>query len=483
LEHGVFPEDFKLALVSPLLKKPSLSKEELKNYRPVSNLNFISKSLERVVAGQLNSYLLEADLTNPYQSAYKASHSTESALLRIKSDIHHNLAKGTCTALTLLDLSAAFDTIDHSILLNRLVNEYGLAGTVIKWFSSYLSNRRQSIKIQDTLSAERKLLYGVPQGSVLGPILFTMYTAPLSKIIASFTSLTHHLYADDTQIYLSLLPSTFSSAIQELQECLISVQSWMAENKLKLNPDKTEFIVLGSDRHRSNLAHHFPIELLGSNFSSCNKVKNLGVIFDASLSMSNQISAVCSSSFYHIRDFRRIRRFLSKSVSVTLANALVSSKLDYCNSLLYGINKKQLRRLQGVQNTLCRIICRLPKYSRISKHLKKLHWLPIEYRIHFKLLLLAYKALNTNKPPYLSASLQQYECNRTTRRSNPENKFLKVPAFQHKTHKSKHHFNLTFEYAVPTLWNSLPINVRTAPTLGTFRSRLKGYLFSLAYAP
>ena len=170
-------------------------------------------------------------------------------------------------------------------------------------------------------------------------------------------------------------------------------------------------------------------------------------------------------------------------MSVTPANDLVSSKLDYCNSLLYGINKKQLRRLQGVQNTLCRILCHLPKYSWISNELKKLHWLPVEYRIQFKLLLLAYKALNTNQPPYLRASLQQYSCDRTTRRSNPANKILKVPSFQHKAYKSKHHFNLTFEYAVPTLWNSLPINVRTSPSLGTFRSRLKGYLFSLAYPP
>ena len=115
--------------------------------------------------------------------------------------------------------------------------------------------------------------------------------------------------------------------------------------------------------------------------------------------------------------------------------------------------------MQSVQNTLCRMICRLPKYSRISNERKKLHWLPVEYRIQFKLLLLAYKALNTNQPPYLRASLQQYSCDRTTRRSNPANKILKVPSFQHKAHKSKHHFNLTFEYAVPTLWNSLPINV------------------------
>ena len=483
LTHGVFPEQFKLALVSPLLKKPSLSKEELKNYRPVSNLNYLSKLLERVVARQLNNHLQDQNLVNTSQSAYKAGHSTESALLKIKNDIHMSIAQGHCVALTLLDLSAAFDTIDHNVLLNRLSTEYGISDVVLRWFTSYLTDRKQAIKIQDILSSERNLPYGVPQGSVLGPVLFTLYTTPLSKVISTFTSLSHHLYADDTQIYVNLSPQTFTSSIEQLQDCLHAVQLWMASNKLKLNPDKTEFILLGTDTHRSRLSNLFPVDILGNACTPTSKVKNLGVIFDSSLSMSKQVSQICKSCFYHIRDFRRIRRFLSKSVSVSLANALVTSRIDYCNSLLYGITVKQSRRLQLVQNTLCRIINHLPKYSRISRHLKLLHWLPVEFRITFKILLITYKALNTHQPPYLSALLSPYNCNRQTRRSNPGNKYLHIPPFQQKIHKSKNHFGWSFEIAAPSLWNSLPLHVRTAPTLGSFRSRLKGHLFTLAYPP
>ena len=449
----------------------------------MSNLNYISKLLERVVAGQLNCYLQDNLLVNPFQSAYKTGHSTESALLKIKSDIHLSLSKGHSSALTLLDLSAAFDTIDHALLLERLSLEYGLSGSVLKWFTSYLTNRRQSVKIHDTLSSERQLLYGVPQGSVLGPVLFTLYTAPLSKIISAFSSLSHHLYADDTQIYLDLTPNTITSSIEQLQKCLSAVQSWMAENKLKLNPDKTEFIVLGTEKQQTKLADHFPIDIMGNKFSPCSKVKNLGVIFDSTLSMSKHVSLVCKSCFYHIRDFSRIRRLLSKSVAVTLANALVGSRLDYCNSLMHGITKKQFRRLQAIQNTLCRIISHLPKRASTSHARKLLHWLPVEYRVKFKLLVITYKALNTQQPPYLSACLNEYSCNRSTRRSNPNNKFLNIPVYTHKTHKSKRHFDCSFEIAAPTLWNSLPLHVRTAPSVISFRSRLKCHLFSLAFPP
>ena len=483
LNHGVFPDQFKLALVSPLLKKPSLPKEELKNYRPVSNLNYISKLLERVIAGQLNCYLHDNYLINPFQSAYKAGHSTESALLKIKSDIHLSLSKGHCTALTLLDLSAAFDTIDHALLLERLSSDYGLSGSVLKWFTSYLTNRRQSVKIKDELSSERNLLYGVPQGSVLGPVLFTLYTAPLSKIISTFSSLSHHLYADDTQIYLDLTPNTISSSIEQLQECLSAVQSWMAKNKLKLNPDKTEFIVLGTEKQQTKLANHFPINIMGNMVSPCSKVKNLGVIFDSTLSMSKHVSLVRSSCFYHIRDFSRIRRILSKSVAVTLANALVGSRLDYCNSLMYGITQKQSRRLQAIQNTLSRIISYLPRRASTSNARKLLHWLPVEFRVKFKLLVITYKALNTHQPPYLAGCLNEYSCNRYTRRSNPDNKFLNIPVFIHKTHKSKSHFDCSFEIAAPSLWNSLPLHVRTATSLASFRSRLKCHFFTLAFPP
>ena len=245
LEQGKCPNYFKQAHVTPILKKSSLDKEVFKNYRPVSNLNFISKILERVVAAQLQTHLDEAGLMTALQSAYRKHHSTESALLNIQNDIL-NMAKGSVTAFTLLDFSAAFDTIGHTILLDRLNGYYGISELALGWFKSYLSGKTHSFKVGSTLSHPVTLQYGVPQGSILGPILFSLYTNPISSIIHSHSSINYHFYADDTQLYIALSPVNFSHSIQKLKNCLNDIRNFMFTNKLKLNPDKTEFILIGS---------------------------------------------------------------------------------------------------------------------------------------------------------------------------------------------------------------------------------------------
>ena len=191
-------------------KKSTLDREVLKNYRPVSNLNFVSKILERVVSSQLLSHLDESCLLTGFQSAYRRFHSMESTLLNIQDDLFLNMSEGSTTALTLLDLSAAFDTIDHSILFHRLHECYGINGLALSWFKSYLLDRTQSVKVGSVLSHPMELKFGVPQGSVLGPLLFSMYTNPLSSIIQSHRGIKHHFYADDTQLYITLSPSNFS---------------------------------------------------------------------------------------------------------------------------------------------------------------------------------------------------------------------------------------------------------------------------------
>ena len=188
----------------PLIKKASLPRNDLKNYRPVSGLYFLSKLVERVVAKQLTSYINNNILGNPHQSAYKPDHSTEIALLSIKNEIHLSLERGEHTALVLLDLSVAFDTIDHNILLGYLKSWFGLGGTILEWFVSYLSNHCQAIKIGSTLSELSKLIYGVPQGSVLGPLLYSI--TPLGKIISLHPDIKFHFYTDDTQLYTSISP-------------------------------------------------------------------------------------------------------------------------------------------------------------------------------------------------------------------------------------------------------------------------------------
>ena len=231
LTTGIVPLDLKTAVVKPLLKKLSLDKNLLKNYRPISNLLFLSKILEKVVLHKRFSHLQENSLSNPFQSAYQAGHSTEAVLLRIVNDI---------SVLLLLDLSAAFDTIDQQILLSCL-NCF--------WHSVYCTPmvsviplRYQSTSVSNSSSSPSQLMYGVPQGSVLGPILFVLYATPLSDIVANH-SVNHQLFADDTQLQISAPLSEVTNLTKELNACTDDIKTWMTENQLKLNDDKTEALL------------------------------------------------------------------------------------------------------------------------------------------------------------------------------------------------------------------------------------------------
>ena len=200
LSHGVVPSNFKSAYLTPLLKKSDLNSDDLSSYRPISNLSVTSKLLERLVAKQLIKYLKDNDLMPDLQSAYRANHSTETAILKVVADILLALDTGDLAALVLIDLSAAFDTVDHTTLLQRLKTSYRLDGVVIGWFRSYLSGRTQHVRSSATTSKPASVGCGVPQGSVLGPILFLLYAADVLQLIQRH-ELHPHSYADDTQIY------------------------------------------------------------------------------------------------------------------------------------------------------------------------------------------------------------------------------------------------------------------------------------------
>ena len=332
--------------------------------------------MERVVAKQLTSHINNNKLENQHQSAYKSGHSTETALLSIKNEIHLSLARGKPTALVLLDLSAAFDTIDHNILLGYLKSWLGLGGTVLKWFASYLSDRCQTIKIGSTLSELSKLIYGILQGSVLGSLLFSLYTTPLSKIFPLHLIIKFHFYADDTQLYIHLSHKNASAAFVKLIACLHDVQQWMSRSKLKLNPEKNEFIVFGS-KAQHQISSHFPVSILGSLLHPVDSVGNLGVWFDPEFSFSEHVKRTCKACFLQMRNLRRIRQYLTPEVAVLAANALVSSRLDYCNCPFRGFSCFNQHKLQSIQNTLARIVTNHRKYPHVTPILKQLHWLPV----------------------------------------------------------------------------------------------------------
>ena len=323
------------------------------------------------------------------------------ALLSLKNNIYLSLSRAEATALVLLDLSAAFNTIDHSTLLGCLLDWFGVGGSALKWFSSYLAERYQSVKIGSTL---QKLLFGVPQGSVLGPLLFSLYTSPLSTLIGKHKGVNFYFYANDTQLYVNLSHRNASAAFDKLNRCLQDVKEWMSASKLKLNPDKNEFILFGSKKQRERLNACFPIDILGNPLHPTKSVRNLGVWFDSDFSFSKHIQNVCKGCFSQLRDFRNIRQFLTQDAAVSVANAFVSSRLDYCNSLFRSLSKVNLHRLQSIQNSAARIVTKLCKYTRITPVLRKLHWLPLQ----FKLATLAYKFIYTGFPKYFAPHLSTY---------------------------------------------------------------------------
>ena len=234
--------EFKKAIISLLLKTHNLDPDTLANYRQISHLSFLSKVLEKVVAGQLNEHLAINNIHDKFQSAYRPCFSTETALIRITDDILFVLENKCFTALIMIDMSAAFDTIDHYILLYRLSHYFGINNTVLSWFRSYLNNGSHCVDVNNNISRSFQPFSGVPQGSVLAPILFTLYIKPLTKITSKF-GFSYHFYADDVQFYAAFdADKTLDANV--LKKCLKAVEQWLCCNKLKLNNRKLNVFCL-----------------------------------------------------------------------------------------------------------------------------------------------------------------------------------------------------------------------------------------------
>ena len=290
--------------------------------------------------------------------------------------------KQRVSALVLLDLSAAFDTIDHNILLNRLNSYFGISNSAFSLLSSYLSNRSQSVVVDNEFSSKLPLLRGVPQGSVLGPLLFSLFTTPLSHLLAD-SSIQFHFYADDTQLYISFSSSDSCQSLTKLSTTLDLIHSWFCANRLAVNPSKTEYLLVGTNQQRSKVTSS-SVYFQNLSLTPTDSVRNLGVIFDLNLNLKKHISSICRSSFFQIRQLRQIRSSLDKNSAVILANSLVHSKIDYCNSLLFNLPDASIMRLQRVQNSLARVVCNSTKRQSHSLDLlKSLHWLPITERIKY----------------------------------------------------------------------------------------------------
>jgi hypothetical protein len=388
------------------------------------------------------------------------------------------LDQGKLSVLALLDLSAAFDTVDHQILLDRLQFVFGVYDSALNWFSSYLSNRTQTVSVNSLTSDPVTVKFGVPQGSVLGPVLFVLYTTPLSDIINPHSVL-HHSFADDTQLQKSSAPQNFDSLLSSMQDCINDIKSWMTFNKLKLNDSKTEIMIVSSPRMSASVQIPDSVVIGDSSVQFSNSVKNLGVTLDSHLSMQSQVLNLVRSVNFELRRIGSIRKYLSDTAAQTLVSAFILSRIDYCNSLLYGCPQYLLNRVQKLQNNAARLVLKIRKSEHISPHLQSLHWLPVDSRIKYKISCLAFGAITGTGPLYLSDLVHTYTPTRQLR-SSSDSTILSVPRF------AKSFGERSFSFSAPNVWNSLPLPIRNSilspeisPTV--FRQSLKTHIFRSSY--
>ena len=473
LAEAEVPDSFKLAIIKPLLKKETLDPDIFKHYRPISNLAFLSKVLERVVAVRLNDHTEHHLNTEIMQSSYRKHYSTETALVKIQNDILLAIDQHQCVILLLLDLSVAFDTVDHAILINRLKDRFGITGQALQWISSYFDNRKQTVLINGVRSKEHLLSCNVPQGSVLGPKFFKDYKSPVGQIIRSH-GLQAHFYADDSQIYLAFDPNDETMSLKKLENCVKDIRSWMASNFLKLNDEKTELLVLGTPQNLAKLSME-TVQVGDATIDCSSKVRNIGAVFDSQLKMDAQVSQTCRSAWYRIHQIGKIRPYLSTEETKSVIHAYVTSKIDQNNCLLLGAPDNLISKIQKVQNAAAKVILRRKKFDHVTPLLKELHWLPVPQRITFKTLLLTYKALNNEAPSYLSDLLLMHNPGKNLR-SSCDPILLNIPKSRLKTFGDR-----AFSVAAPHLWNTLPLHIRSSKSTAVFKRNLKTHLFNLAY--
>ena len=393
------------------------------------------------------------------QFGYKKGHSTEHVILEIVDEVLIGFEKGTATLVTLLDLSAAFDTVDLEKLMQILENHIHTNGTALNWFRSFLFGRHQKTKIGSTTSDFLATKYGVPQGSVLGPVLFNIYIRNLPSFIKSFGFDTSN-YADDTNTRLKFtLQFQYSNITDRLPQLLKNLEFWMNEHFLKLNPDKTEIILFTPDSSRKLIGLVHPYT---GHIRLKNNVKLLGVNLDDTLTLEPHVNSVISSCYFHLRDLGKLKHNLSSDDLSTLTHSVISSKLDYCNVILFGLNSSLIEKLQKVQNAAARLINKIPRRKSVRNEIGKLHWLRVKERCVYKILLIVYKRLYCTCPSFLCNILEI---------SDPERKKLKCTYYETKYGRR------AFRFSAPRLWNQLSLEMRTEKSIDTFKKKLKTYLF------
>nr|CAI5833066.1 unnamed protein product [Callosobruchus analis] len=400
LEIGFFPNCWKTAIVVPLPKVPNPT--SLNDLRPISLLPVLSKVLEKAVRIQLHEFLSDACILPVYQAGFRKGQSTTSALARITDDVISAADNSKATALVLLDFSKAFDTINHNLLVSKC-RYLGFDILSTKWLRCYLNERHQYVVVKNKISMSKPICSGVPQGSVLGPLLFLMYIFNLPNVIKHCSV---QLYADDTQIYFSFQPENYESATSTINTDLQHITTYAQSHSLRFNAAKSSSVLFCSRKNREFLKSVMKIKVNDQDipFSQC--AKDIGLYIDENLRFQQHVENISKVCYLRLRLLYASRLLLNKSIRKALCESLILPKISYCNIIYFPcLDAVTKYRLQKIQNSCCRYINNLRKYDHVTAAIKSMKWSKIQQPYEYSLIAFMMNVLKSFTPAYLKEKL------------------------------------------------------------------------------
>lgn len=463
IENSTFPKAWKTSYIIPLPKNNHPS--SFTDLRPVSILPTLSKVIEKICEKQIREHLNSFEILPKFQSGFRPGHSCATALLRVVDDILHATDINEVTILALLDYSKAFDKLNHKLLL-AILSYVGFSHDANNFIRCYLGDRTFMVKSRNKLSSARQIMCGVPQGSILGPLLFAIYTSQLLKCVEKCST---QLYADDTQLYYSFIPTQVQESVEIFNKELISLANSSANHCLELNPTKSKILVFGREKARKKVIESLKITMDGVNLPVVSSAKNLGVEMDSVLRFHEHINTKIKTAFFKLKLIYSQKSYLNSSLKRMLCDSLVLSAFNYCDVLYNScITKHDASRIQLIQNSCARLVCGIRRGNPISHKIKEIGWLRMSERRILHCLVLYHKVILNRTPSYLHEKimLRQEVHNVNIRFKN----FISPPP--HNTAI----FQRSFSFCIYKYYNQLPKIMKEIKSIELFKRRVRRYV-------
>ena len=451
---STFPTCWKIGHVIPVSKVSA--PKSVNDFRPISLLPSLSKVFEHILHSQISSYLDSNSLLDPFQSGFRKNCGTTTALVKIVDDLKLSMTAKQFSVLVLLDFSKAFDTIDHNLLLSKLNKKFGFEGCAVQLIKSYLLNRSQYVELDNLRSETVSLSCGVPQGSILGPLLFSLFINDLPSVL---TNVNYHMYADDFQIYSSSTVQDKLALVDLMNQNIASIVAWSKENGLQLNAKKTQSLKVCKKSVLCQLDDlpNIVVDTTITEYSDV--VKNLGLFMDQHLDFQAHVNHVCKTVHGGLHSLNRLRSSTPLHVREMMFNALLRPHFMYCDIIYSATTSDILSRLQQAFNSCLRYVLDLRKYDHISEHSTRLLGCSLETYFKFRAATFLFKIINFPVPSYLLPYRSAAISNRTSNIALP-------------TYPPGSNFNSSFRVRACNIWNNIqPHNIKRLTSISAFKQQ------------